>query len=121
MSKLKVNNLSCEKGYNLLFENLSFEINSGQAWKVSGPDGSGKTSLLNIIAGFISPFKGDLFINKKKIKVNQVTKRFKIGFSSQNSSIIDENLYTNVLLDYPKNENENRLFKEKIDFYCLFL
>ena len=50
MSKLKVNNLSCQKGYNLLFENLSFEINSGEALRVSGPNGSGKTSLLRIIA-----------------------------------------------------------------------
>ena len=48
MSKLKVNNLSCQKGYNLLFENLSFEINSGEVLKISGPNGSGKTSLLTL-------------------------------------------------------------------------
>ena len=54
MSKLIVNNLSCQKGYNLLFENLSFEINSGEALRVSGPNGSGKTSLLRIIAGLSS-------------------------------------------------------------------
>lgn len=51
MSKLKVTNLSCQKGYNLLFENLSFEINSGEVLKISGPNGSGKTSLLRLIAG----------------------------------------------------------------------
>ena len=45
MSKLIVNNLSCQKGYNLLFENLSFEINSGEVLKVSGANGSGKTSV----------------------------------------------------------------------------
>jgi len=51
MSKLKVTNLSCQKGYNRLFENLSFEINSGEVLKISGPNGSGKTSLLRLIAG----------------------------------------------------------------------
>ena len=56
MSKLIVNNLSCQKGYNLLFENLSFEINSGEVLKVSGANGSGKTSLLRIIA-WLSSFE----------------------------------------------------------------
>ena len=60
MSKLKVNNLSCQKGYNLLFKNLSFEINSGEALKVSGPNGSGKTSLLRIIAGLSSFESGSI-------------------------------------------------------------
>ena len=51
MSKLSVNNLSCQRGYNLLFENLSFELNSGEVLRISGQNGSGKTSLLKIIAG----------------------------------------------------------------------
>ena len=60
MSKLIVNNLSCQKGYNLLFENLSFEINSGEVLKVSGANGSGKTSLLRIIAGLSSYESGEI-------------------------------------------------------------
>ena len=60
MSKLKVNNLSCQKGYNLLFENLSFELNSGEILKISGPNGSGKTSLLRIIAGLSSFESGEI-------------------------------------------------------------
>ena len=60
MSKLTVNNLSCQKGYNPLFENLSFEINSGEVLKVSGANGSGKTSLLRIIAGLSSFESGEI-------------------------------------------------------------
>ena len=75
MSKLKVNNLSCQKGYNLLFENLSFEINSGEVLKVSGPNGSGKTSLLRIIAGLSSFDSGSVDydshkLNSEKYKLN---------------------------------------------------
>ena len=54
MSKLKINNLSCQRGYNLLFENLSFELNSGEVLKISGPNGSGKTSLMKILSLLIS-------------------------------------------------------------------
>jgi len=60
MSKLKVTNLSCQKGYNLLFENLSFEINSGEVLKISGPNGSGKTSLLRLLAGLSSFDSGSI-------------------------------------------------------------
>jgi len=71
MSKLKVNNLSCQKGYNLLFENLSFEINSGDVLKISGPNGSGKTSLLRIIAGLSSFESGEIDYDSYKLNSEQ--------------------------------------------------
>jgi heme exporter protein A len=68
MSKLKINNLSCQRGYNLLFENLSFELNSGEVLKISGPNGSGKTSLMKILAGLNSFETGS--IEYDNIKIN---------------------------------------------------
>ena len=57
---LSVNKLSCQRGYNLLFENLSFELNSGEVLRISGQNGSGKTSLLKIIAGLNTPELGSI-------------------------------------------------------------
>jgi len=68
MSKLKINNLSCQRGYNLLFENLSFELNSGEVLKISGPNGSGKTSLMKILSGLNSFETGS--IEYDNIKIN---------------------------------------------------
>ena len=76
MSKLIVNNLSCQKGYNLLFENLSFEINSGEALRVSGPNGSGKTSLLRIIAGLSSFETGQIDYDSYKLN----SEKYKLDF-----------------------------------------
>ena len=42
MSKLIVSDLTCQRGYNELFSNLSFELNSGEILKISGANGSGK-------------------------------------------------------------------------------
>ena len=101
MSKLKVNNLSCEKGYNLLFENLSFEINSGEALKVSGPNGSGKTSLLRIIAGLSSFESGSIDydshkLNSEEYKLDFIYLGHLAALSSELSCI--ENLkYTSIL------------------------
>ena len=67
MSKLIVSDLSCQRGYNELFNNLSFELNSGEILRVSGANGSGKTSLLKILAGLNSAESGRLSINNNKV------------------------------------------------------
>jgi len=67
MSKLIVSDLTCQKGYNELFSNLSFELNSGEILRVSGANGSGKTSLLKILAGLNSAESGKLSINNNKV------------------------------------------------------
>jgi heme exporter protein A len=76
MSKLKVTNLSCQKGYNLLFENLSFEINSGEVMRISGPNGSGKTSLLRLLAGLSTYDSGS--INYDAFNLN--SEEYKLDF-----------------------------------------
>ena len=67
MSKLIVSDLTCQRGYNELFRNLSFELNSGEILRVSGANGSGKTSLLKILAGLNSAESGKLTINSNKV------------------------------------------------------
>ena len=67
MSKLIVSDLTCQRGYNELFSNLSFELNSGEILKISGANGSGKTSLLKILAGLNSAESGRLSINNNKV------------------------------------------------------
>jgi len=67
MSKLIVSDLTCQRGYNKLFSNLSFELNSGDILRIAGTNGSGKTSLLKILAGLNSAESGKLFINNKKV------------------------------------------------------
>jgi len=63
MSRLIVNDLSCQRGYNELFSNLSFELNPGEILRISGANGSGKTSLLRIIAGISSGESGNVTFN----------------------------------------------------------
>jgi len=73
MSKLIINDLSCQRGYNQLFTDLSFELNAGEILRISGANGSGKTSLLKMIAGLNSPESGLFLIMKmisKPININ---------------------------------------------------
>lgn len=44
----------------LIFQNLSFELQSGQLLFLKGPNGSGKSTFLRMLAGYLSPSQGSL-------------------------------------------------------------
>ena len=101
MSKLSVNNLSCQRGYNLLFENLSFELNSGEVLRISGQNGSGKTSLLKIIAGLNTPEMGSIEFdqnqsNSEKYQIETLYLGHYAALSSELSCIENLEYLTNL-------------------------
>jgi heme exporter protein A len=56
--RLVVKDLACRRGERLLFRGLSFEVGGGEALQIVGPNGTGKSSLLRILAGLLDPFAG---------------------------------------------------------------
>ena len=58
MSRLSANNLTCFRGGRLVFQGLSFAVETGGALLLTGTNGSGKSSLLRILAGLLEPFDG---------------------------------------------------------------
>jgi heme exporter protein A len=57
---LEASGLACERGDVRLFSDLSFTLGAGELLSVQGPNGSGKTSLLRLIAGLSRPAAGQL-------------------------------------------------------------
>jgi len=60
LASLEVTDLACVRGDRALFRNLFFKVEPGRALVVEGPNGSGKTSLLRLLAGFLSPAAGSI-------------------------------------------------------------
>lgn len=56
--RLSVKDLACRRGDRLLFSGLGFELTPGDALQIAGPNGTGKSSLLRILAGLLRPFAG---------------------------------------------------------------
>ncbi|MEX0721599.1 MAG: ABC-F family ATP-binding cassette domain-containing protein [Balneolaceae bacterium] len=62
MTYLSVENLSKNFGIKPLFENLTFGISKGDKTALIAPNGTGKSTLLEILAGGMEPDKGEVMI-----------------------------------------------------------
>lgn len=52
--------LACTRGERHLFSDINFEIHPGEALRVAGTNGSGKTSLLRMLCGLSYPATGEV-------------------------------------------------------------
>ncbi len=68
MNYLSVENISKSYGERILFKDISFGINKDQKIAFIAKNGSGKTSILNIIAGLDTPDTGQI-ISRKGIQI----------------------------------------------------
>jgi heme exporter protein A len=57
---LEVQNVGCVRGDRRLFDKINFSLTPGMVLQLTGPNGSGKTSLLRIICGLMAPEEGEI-------------------------------------------------------------
>lgn len=68
-SFLQIENISKSYGPKILFENIAFNINEGDKYALIAPNGTGKTSLLRIIAGKDKSDSGGKILFLRHIKI----------------------------------------------------
>jgi len=74
---LEVRNLTCIRGHRVLFRDLSFSLAAGRALSLQGPNGTGKTSLLRLLAGFLRPAAGTVCLRTNGVEVADTEERGK--------------------------------------------
>lgn len=71
-----------------VLKNLSFSIESGKVLGLLGLSGSGKTTALKIICGLHQPQSGEIFLNKEKVSLKNLTQlRKQIGYVIQDGGL----------------------------------
>jgi ABC-type bacteriocin/lantibiotic exporter with double-glycine peptidase domain len=82
-----------------VLESVNFEIEKGDKVLIQGETGSGKSTVLNLIFGLIKPTGGKITFNGKQIKLNDILKSNLIGYTPQNTHLLDGTLQFNVSLE----------------------
>jgi len=98
---LTLNNLTYSKNHKVIFQNLGYTISLNSCLLLTGKNGSGKTSLLKIIAAILKSDAGEILWNNQNVK----------EFSSEFSSDINYIGHKNFLK--PK-----LTVLENLSFYC---
>ena len=103
MNYLSVENISKSYGDRILFKNISFGINEGQKIGFVAKNGTGKTSILNIIAGDDIPDTGNV-VSRKNIKISYLSQDPKLDPKCTIEEIIQtsDNFIIKIITDYEK-------------------
>jgi molybdopterin-binding protein len=90
---------------------LNLTVNNDDVMVILGPTGSGKTTLINLIAGILRPDNGKIILNGIEITKQPIEER-KVGYVFQDPSLFPHlNVYNNILFGLRRKEQES---KEKI-------
>ena len=101
---LVASDLCLERGSRAIIQGLSFTVKSGQALVLRGTNGSGKTSLLRILAGFTLPDAGSVVWNGEPLKALSAQRRNAAFYLGHTNALKDdfsahENLVDALLID----------------------
>ena len=98
-----------------LFDNLSLEIIKGQTIGIKGQSGEGKSTLINMICGFIIPNEGEILVDGNySIQKNIRGWRSIIGYIPQQTYLFNGSIKENIC--FSKNEPiNNSSFNEAVN------
>ena len=125
MSKILVEIIKLKKTYKhydgdiTLFENLNIKIKKGDLVALVGPSGSGKSSLLHLLALLDEPTKGEIKINDNFTRKLNDEKKDEIRRNNISIIFQDNNLLTdftaieNVMMPLIIKGNDQRLAEER--------
>ena len=106
MPVFEIKDLSCQKGFNLLFKDINFTAKESDIVQVKGANGKGKTSLLRILSGLSEPDSGQISFNNSLSDSDEYQKD--ILYLGHNSSIsVDLTVIEN--LEYLRSLNNTDL------------
>ncbi|RAU96407.1 ABC transporter ATP-binding protein [Paenibacillus sp. YN15] len=121
---IKVKNLVKRYEDLLALDHLSLEVQEGEIFGLLGPNGSGKTTIINCILALLDYDKGEVEVFGKPMKPDSYDLKRDIGIIMQNVAVFDElTVYENIHYFcglYIRDKGERKkLVQEAIEFVGL--
>lgn len=67
MKVIELKNIDVRFDDKLIVENFNIDFEQGKFYTLLGPSGCGKTTILNTIAGFVTPEKGEIILHNENV------------------------------------------------------
>lgn len=64
--RLAVEGLRFERGSRIILDDIHWRVDAGEHWVILGPNGCGKTSLINLITGYDMATAGDIRVGRSR-------------------------------------------------------
>ncbi|MDR4434364.1 ABC transporter ATP-binding protein [Bacillus tequilensis] len=99
-SVLEVSCLSFARGQQAIFKDISFSLCEGSLTALVGPNGTGKSTLLSVLARLIKPKSGKIFLYDKPLqayKENELRKRMGFVFQNPEHQFVADTVYDELL------------------------
>jgi len=117
---IEVNNISKSYSEVLAVDQVSFTINKGEVLGLLGHNGAGKTTIMKMLTGFLSPDTGTINISNMSVSTNTLDIQKIIGYLPENCPVwsemsIIEYLDFQLSLKNIYGENKKKLINDAID------
>ena len=117
MNNITIKQISHSYDTQKVLDNINITIEEGDFFTLLGPSGCGKTTLLRILAGFIDPTEGSIFIGEKDITKISPEKR-NMGVVFQNYALFPNlTVRENIAYGLKVRKLPKQVIKEKCDYY----
>jgi len=97
-----------------IIKDLSFNIKKNSIFGIKGKSGTGKTTILNLISGFLEPNNGKITVDGKKIIDNVENWQKLISYVPQKIFFTDDTIKNNICLGLEENEINHKNLKDAI-------
>jgi ABC-type multidrug transport system fused ATPase/permease subunit len=111
IQSIQFNNVSFRYKNEFLLNNLSFNITEGDFLGISGLSGKGKTTILNLLLGFLKPESGEIIINSHTDTLQKYWRT--IVYVKQQTFLIHDTILHNITLseDIPDEHKLHEVIK----------
>lgn len=119
MNRITAKNLSFTYGRDTILDDVSFSLEKGRFYAVTGPSGTGKSTLLKLILGVYSPDTGSLFLETENepVSLDRSTRRL-FAYVPQGNLLFSGTIKENLLVikpDATDDEIEQAVFASVMD------